>query len=69
MKISTAKTKIRCEVIGCNKIASVFILKNDSCYSSDAIKLCDTCAKELYSSLKKHYSKKGKSDGENESGK
>ena len=66
MKISTAKTKIRCEMIGCNNLADVFILKGEKCYVGDAIKLCDKCAKELQSSLKKYYSKKGTNNGESE---
>ena len=66
MKISTTKMKIRCEMVGCNNLADVFIIKSEKCYDKDAIKLCDKCAKELYSSLKKHYSKKGANNGESE---
>ncbi|MBO5713654.1 MAG: hypothetical protein J6R88_05600 [Clostridia bacterium] len=62
MKITTAKSKIRCETTGCNNLSNVFVYKTDKCYVSGALKLCDECAKELLQALKKHYSKKEKTD-------
>ena len=65
MKIITAKSKIRCETTGCDNLSSVFIVKSDKCFIGDILKLCDNCANELLTALKKHYAKKGKDDAKN----
>ncbi len=66
MKIIKAKSKIRCDTTGCANLSNVFIFKSEKCFIKDSLKLCDKCAKELLSELKKHYSIKGKIDAKKE---
>ncbi len=57
MIVEKTKTKIVCDVSGCNNLAKFLIKKTNETSNAESIKLCDNCAKELYKSLLNNYFK------------
>ncbi len=55
MIVEKCKTKIVCDVSGCNDMAKFLIKKTAETSNGESVKLCDNCAKELYQTLLNEY--------------
>ena len=57
MIVEKAKSKIVCDITGCNNTAKFLIKKTSETSNGESVKLCDSCAKELYQTLLNEYLK------------
>lgn len=57
MIVEKCKSKIVCDVSGCNNLAKFLVKKTSETSDAESVKLCDNCAKELYQTLLNEYFK------------
>lgn len=60
MKIVKIKTPIVCDIGGCKNTAIYSVKKQEDSNDLYTLKLCENCAKELFSELKKEFKKEVK---------
>lgn len=63
MIIVETKTPIVCDMAGCKNTAKYFVKKEEGSNAFYSLKLCEDCAKELFTALKKEF-KKGVKDSD-----
>ncbi len=51
MIVEKSKSKIVCDISGCNKLAKYTLKKTSETNDSESLKLCEDCAKEIYQTL------------------